>query len=332
MVVDVHFHQVPLELFRSLTRTPIDGVTLLGAPDKPGARIVFPDRVPVPVPVGMADWTAALAHLSTYADSAVVSPWVSMLGTTLAPDAAVAYTARLNDAMAEAALQTRTPSGQRVWALATLPLANPQAARAELRRAVSLGLVGAFLGTNVSGVGLDDPQFAPVWDEAERLGVPVVLHPVDVVATRLERANLENLLGNPFDTTIAAARLIFGGVLDRHPDLHVVLSHGGGYLPYGIGRLDQGFVARRGGPLGSEAPPSRYLRRFHYDAVVYAPRVLQFLLAQVGADRVMLGTDFPFDMEVPDPRGLVRSAAPDPAAQQAVLETTAAQLFSLPNA
>lgn len=174
----------------------------------------------------------------------------------------------VNDAMAQAA---RAHPG-RLVGLATLPMRAPEAAVAEARRAIGeCGCRGVYLGTNVRGRELDDPAYLPLFEAVAALGVPVFLHPINVIGgERLGAYYLHNLLGNPFDTTVAAARLIYGGVLDRVPALRVCLPHAGGALPYLLGRLDRDHVVRpecRHLPR----PPSAYLPHFFFDTISHAP-------------------------------------------------------------
>jgi aminocarboxymuconate-semialdehyde decarboxylase len=148
---------------------------------------------------------------------------------------------------------------------------------------------------NALGRPLGDPAFDPIWKAAAELGVPIVLHPFLLEAVeRFGRHYLHNLVGYPFETTLAAASLIFGGTLDRFPTLDVVLVHGGGFLPYHIGRFDRGHVTRAEARADGAALPSAYLRRFHYDTLVQFPQALAYLVKVVGEDRVLLGSDHPF--------------------------------------
>ena len=188
-------------------------------------------------------------------------------------------------------------SAGRITAVATLPLQNPAAAAIELRRAVTeLGMAGAEIGPHADGTPLDDPALRPVLATAADLGVPLIVHPYYVAPSPgLEDFYLTNLIGNPLATTVCAARLIFSGVLDELTALRIVLMHGGGYLPYQIGRLDHGYRVRPEAH-GSAHPPSAYLDRFWFDTVTHAPAPLCFLTGLVGADHVVYGTDFPFDM------------------------------------
>jgi len=199
----------------------------------------------------------------------------------------------INDAMAEASRL----HPDRFVALATLPLQDPEAAVSELNRAVSeLGCRGIYLGTNIRGKELTEPSFIPVFDRVHELGVPIFLHPLNVIgAQRLTNYYFHNLLGNPFDTAVAAAHLIFSGLLDRFPRLEICLPHAGGALPYIIGRLDHGWKERQE-CKALKKPPSSYLRRFTYDTIGHDQDALSYLIDLVGADRVLMGSDFCFDM------------------------------------
>jgi aminocarboxymuconate-semialdehyde decarboxylase len=204
---------------------------------------------------------------------------------------------RLARAMNDALAQAHTAFPDRFVGLATLPMQEPKLALEELDRVARLpGIRGAYLGTNIRGRELSDPDFFPLYERMEALRLPLFLHPIDVVgAQRLVPYYLGNLLGNPFDTAVAAAHLIFGGVLDRFKHIQICLPHAGGAFPYLVGRLARGWKVR------SECkhlkrPPSAYLRRFTYDTISHSAEALHYLVGLVGADRVMLGSDYCFDM------------------------------------
>ncbi|MFY1632432.1 amidohydrolase family protein [Solwaraspora sp. WMMB335] len=241
------------------------------------------------------DIEARLAAMDEHGwDLAVLSLTPTLLMYWLADASEAAGFCRMaNDTLAAAAAD----SGGRAVAVATLPMQDPAAAVTELRRAVrELGMKGAQIGPRVEDLGLDHRSLRPVLAEAATLGVPLILHPYNAgIRTGLTDYYLTNLVGNPLESTVGAARLIFGGVLDELPELKLVLMHGGGYLPYQIGRFDHGHRVRTE-TKGCQAAPSTYLRRFWYDTITHAPSPLQFLIGQVGADRVVYGTDFPFDM------------------------------------
>jgi aminocarboxymuconate-semialdehyde decarboxylase len=215
--------------------------------------------------------------------------------------------------------------------LATVPLQEPATAAAELSFAVrELGLRGAMVDPNALGRPVGDAAFDPFWKAAADLAAPVILHPFLLEAVeRFGRHYLHNLVGYPFETTLAAASLILGGTLDRFPELFVVLVHGGGFLPYHIGRFDRAHETRPEARVDNAGLPSRYLRRFRYDTLVQRPEALRYLVQLVGHDRVMLGSDHPFWMGDPDPLKVVREAGLDPATETAIFGGNAAQIFHL---
>ncbi|MBI4242228.1 MAG: amidohydrolase [Candidatus Rokubacteria bacterium] len=199
----------------------------------------------------------------------------------------------VNDALAQA----HTAFRDRFVGLCTLPMQEPRLALDELDRAARLaGIRGVYLGTNIRGRDLSDPDFFPVYRRMDELRLPLFLHPLNVIGgQRLAPYYLGNLLGNPFDNAVAAAHLIFGGVLDRFKRLQVCLPHAGGAFPYLFGRLTRGWKVR-GECKHLKRPPSAYLRRFTYDTVSHSAEALRYLIGLVGADRVMLGSDYCFDM------------------------------------
>jgi aminocarboxymuconate-semialdehyde decarboxylase len=233
-----------------------------------------------------------------------------------------------NDCLAEA----HQADPERFVGLATLPLQAVDLALREIDRLPSLpGIRGVCLATCVLERDLSDPAFTPVWERLEALGLPVFLHPTFVLAPdRLERFYLTNLLGNPFETAVAAAHLIFGGVLDRFPKLEVVLPHAGGAFPWLVGRLRRGWEKRQDlKPLSAD--PLSYLKRFHYDTIGYSADVLDYLLRHVGADRIMMGSDYCFPIAYEQPVEVV-TAHPglSEADQTAILEGNARRLLRLP--
>jgi aminocarboxymuconate-semialdehyde decarboxylase len=163
------------------------------------------------------------------------------------------------------------------------------------------------MGTNIAGRDLSDAALFPIFERCQELGLPVLLHPLTVIGAsdRLSQFYLHNLLGNPFDNAIAAAHLIFGGVLDRLPRLQVCLPHAGGAFPYLWGRLARGQRVRPEAKKAARRPLSAYLRRFTYDTISHDPGALTYLIATMGADRVMVGSDFCFDMGYERPRDIV---------------------------
>jgi aminocarboxymuconate-semialdehyde decarboxylase len=211
--------------------------------------------------------------------------------------------------------------------MASLPMTSAQAAVAELDRVVKEhGIKGVILGTSVEGTNLADPKFRPVLKRCAELGVWILAHPYYVGNKEgLQNYYLTNLVGNPADTMMCGTHLIFGGVLEELPDLKVVLAHGGGLLPYLIGRLTHGHKVRDEAKVNTRTPPVDLLKRLYFDSILFDSRPLDYLIRLVGADRVVLGSDAPFDMGDPDPRGTVEKAVgTDQAALKQVLGSAAA--------
>lgn len=217
----------------------------------------------------------------------------------LEPARGLAVCRQFNDALAD--LARRYPD--RFVALATLPLQDPAAAAAELERAVKeLGLRGVEVCSNINGHNLDDPALAPVYAKLQELDAPVFIHPTNVLgADRLSRYYLENLIGNPTDTAVAAASLIFGGVLKEFPRLKFYLAHAGGSCPYIRGRWEHGWRVRPEPKVAIDRPPSEYFGLLYFDSLAHSGPSLNFLAETVGPERIMLGTDYPFDMGDVDP-------------------------------
>ena len=241
--------------------------------------------------------------------------------------------ARLSAAWNDGASAAHVAHPDRFVGCAMVPLQDRPRALAELERAAKLpGIRGVYMGTNVGGRELSDPEFFPVFERAAALGLPVLLHPLRVIgAERLAPYYLNNFLGNPFDTAIAAAHLVFGGVLDRLPKLTVCLPHAGGALPYLHGRLRHGQGVRPETKGVAEKSFSAYLRRFTYDIISHDAPALRYLVATVGADRVMLGTDFCFDMGLERPLSIIQAKATGLGRkdQERVVRTNAARMLRL---
>ena len=216
--------------------------------------------------------------------------------------ASPAFGLALSQAFNDAASAAHRKYPERFVGLAMLPMQDPWLALKELERAARLpGMRGLYLATNVNNVELDDKSFWDIYGRCEELGWTIYLHPVDTVGQdRTRKYYLKNLCGNPYDTGIAAAHLIFGGVLDKFEKLEVNLPHAGGTMPGLIGRWDHGTKVR---PelKHMKRPPSEYLRRFTYDTIGHDDRINANLVRLVGADRVLLGTDYCFDMGLTDP-------------------------------
>jgi aminocarboxymuconate-semialdehyde decarboxylase len=323
--IDIHAHFVPEEYLRLIEEQGEPyGVSLRRAAN--GPMIVAGQAVIGPITAHYHNLDVRLKAM----DAQGVALHALSLNPPMvywADDALGVRLARLvNDAMAEA---TRAHP-ERFVALATLPMQDPGAAVNEVDRSVKeLGCRGIYLGTNVRGKELNDSSFLPVFERINALGVPIFLHPFNVIGSqRLTSYYLHNLLGNPFDTAVAAANLIFSGLLDRFPKLNICLPHAGGAFPYLIGRLNHGWKVREE-CRALKKPPLSYLKRFTYDTISHAPEALRYLIDLVGTDRVMLGSDYCFDMGYERPVQVVTALKLSSSDQEKILGDNAKKLLQL---
>lgn len=243
-------------------------------------------------------------------------------------DLAQRLTEAYNDGLAAAHERNRG----RFYGLATLPMHEPDLALREVDRASGLaGMRGFYMATHVLERELSDPVFFPVYERIEAFGLPIFLHPVEVIGyQRLATHYLTNLLGNPFESAIAAAHLIFGGVLDRFPKLTFCLPHAGGAFPWLVGRLHRGWEKREELRHLKLEGPVAYLRRFYYDTVGYSDDVLDYLTRVIGADRVLMGSDYCFPIAYEQPVGIVtKHPTLDEDAKRRIVGANARRLLKL---
>jgi aminocarboxymuconate-semialdehyde decarboxylase len=314
--IDLHCHFIPPALFERITAEGAKhSVHLLD-----DSRVSFAGRdTTQPFPAPMADLDDRMRWMDEHGiDVQVLSAWMDYSAYVLDPEDG-AWLARSLNELTQDAIAARA---DRFSAMAAVPLQAPELAVAELRHALEdLGMVGVEIATSLADAELDDESLEPFWEAAEDLDALVFIHPYAALgAERLRRYFFANVVGNPAEETVAAAYLIFGGVLERHPRLRVCLSHGGGFLPYQIGRQDRGFEAVPGRTAQQlREAPSTYLGRFFYDTVVFSPEAVRFLVERVGGDRVVLGSDYPFPMGDPEPVATVRRAGLDDVTTEAIL-------------
>ena len=209
--------------------------------------------------------------------------------------------AQLSVAFNDAVSAAHKAHPDRLIGFACLPMQNPILAVRELERAAKLpGIKGVYFATAVRDRELSDRSFFPVYERCEALGLPIFLHPMMINNERMKQFYLVNLCGNPFDTALAASHLIYGGVLDAFPKLEISLPHAGGVLTALRGRLDRGFDTRVECKTISK-PPSSYLKRFTYDTISYNEELLEDLIKLVGAERILVGSDYCFDIAYEEP-------------------------------
>ena len=216
--------------------------------------------------------------------------------------------------------------------LGTLPMQEPELAVAELEYCMkSLGFRGIEIGTNVRKLELSDPSFNAVFARAEELNAVVFLHPAGTTDTsRMKEHFLTNVVGNPLDTTYALSHIVFGGVLERYPGLKFVAAHGGGYLGHYPARMDHAYRVRPECHDCIKRPPSHYMKKIYFDTMVFGEKQLEHLVNLWGADRVVIGTDYPYDMGWYQPVDFVNGTKSLSRSQkEAIIGGTAAKLLRL---
>lgn len=329
MTYDIHAHCIP-NAFRDwlLKSGPALGAEILEN-DK-GARVRFNGRFTSgPLRAFLGDTEARIAAMDRMGiDIQVMAGWVELTGYDLDPSSGLALSQAQNDALTEECAS----NPDRLLAVGNIPLQDPPAAVSELERAMGdLGMVGVQIATTVGDLWLDRAGLDPVWEAAEQLGALVILHPMaPLEGVVLDRYLMDNSVGRPAETTIALAGLINSGVFERYPGLRMCAVHGGGFLPYQIGRLDRSHRAKpEVAAVDTSRLPSEYLAGIYVDTVVHNPGALRFLVDTMGADHVILGTDYPFEMGDEDPIGLIDSVPGLEANQrEAILTGNVAQLLS----
>jgi len=238
-------------------------------------------------------------------DGVLLCPWVSLVRYEAKPEESLDACQVQNDALISLA---KKHIGQ-VSALGMVPLQDVELSIKELERMMKAGMKGVEIGTHVNGIYPGDARFRPFWEACESLGTFVFIHPVEGGGrAELRDYYMWNVIGNPMETTVAAGHLILSGVMEAYPKLKIMLAHGGGALPYLHGRLDRGFKQRPEINKVIKKPPTEHLKQFYFDTITHDAVVLKSLVDLVGADHVMLGSDYPFDMGNENPADLVRAA------------------------
>lgn len=325
MIVDFHNHYYPEPYLAELAR----GASSLSlVPDGPGRDLLhYPGDYNVVVP-GHRDPEEKLRVMDEQGVDvhafSLTTPGVHVEER----ERGIALAQIVNDAFSEAA--ERHPG--RFAPLAALPLQDPGAAAREAERAVrELGHRGVLLFSHVNGASLDEEPFLPLWERLDDLGAPVFIHPTSPHAlARIEEYRLAAVVGFLFDTTVAVARLIYSGVLERFPNVRLVIGHLGGTLPYLVERMDRGFEAYEECRKHISRPPSSYLKEHWIDTVNFNPSALQAALGVMGAGHLVFGSDFPHEVgDVAKALGSVRGMGLSDEEESAVLGGNAARLLGL---
>jgi aminocarboxymuconate-semialdehyde decarboxylase len=306
MKIDLHSHVIPPSFVAAVERDParLKARVLGSGADR---KVVHDQGYAYPLFAEFLDAGAKLAAMDRKGiDLSVLSPAPPTFTYWADRDLAVEVTRLVNDGVAEMVAAHK----DRFRGMGILPMQHPDAAVAELERIVgTYGFRAVEIGTGIEGAKLSEARFFPIFARAAELGVFVLAHPYYIGNKQgLEDYYLTNLVGNPLETTLMVADLMFSGTLERLPDLRIGLAHGGGFVPYQIGRLVHGHKVRSETRANTAASPRDLLRRFYFDSVLFEPHALSYLAGLVGAERVFLGTDAPFDMGDEDPLATIASA------------------------
>jgi aminocarboxymuconate-semialdehyde decarboxylase len=326
-VIDMHNHLVAPEVVAFLEREGVHYNTRLVERD--GQRFfVIQETARRPLHARISQVEARLSDMDAEGvDIQAISCVPFVMYPEVSAELGLTIARLNNDALAAACV--RHP--ERFVPLASVPLQDPPAAARELERVAHLGLRGVEIPPNVCGQGLDEPQFEVFWETAEALRMVVCIHPFEAAPHgMLARYGLGNLVGNLYDTGLAAALLIYGGVLERHPALRVVLYHGGGALPSLLGRLDMGHRNMPECKAAIPRPPSTYVNQFAFDTIAFRQDMLHYLINTYGADRLVIGSDYPLPAGLAHPVAEVKALGLAPEAENAVLGGNASRLLRLP--
>jgi aminocarboxymuconate-semialdehyde decarboxylase len=301
MNIDVHAHYVPLDSLKVASEIGRSQGLKLEKKER-GRDVVTRDGRPLltQLKAEFSDLDLRLSIMDHQGvDMQVISPASSYFFYWMPVSEGLEFARWLNDSLAEAVAK----HPERLMALASVPMQDSAKAAAELERAMTkLGMRGVEIASNIGGRYFDDPGFDPFWEAAQALDAVIFVHPNQVVgADRMKEFNLANLIGNPTDTSLAFAKLIFGGVLERFPRLKLLLAHAGGFLPYTWGRLDRGYRIQDSSTAKISKSPGEYLKLLYFDTITHSRMALEYLVANFGADHVLLGSDYPYDMGDPEP-------------------------------
>lgn len=330
--LDVHFHVVPPQFLEAIRRGEFREVVQMERTDGKERMVYHAPPHVVLEPGGFLqpdvfDDRLILAAMDRQKlDGAAIGPSPGQFYYWAEPELGERMSRAVNDGIAA---MVRAHPG-RFLGLGTLPMQDGERAVRELRRAVTeLGLRGIEICTHVAGEDLDAPRLAPVYAEAERLGVPFFLHPQNAGdISRMREYHMWNLAGFPIETALAACRLVLGGVFEKFPGFKVILAHGGGYFPYQIGRLDHGYKVR-GELKHLPRRPSEYLECIYCDTLTHNALSLRFLLDRIGDDHVVIGSDYPFDMGYDQPVEMVRNSGLGHEREAKVLGKNLARLLKI---
>ena len=297
MNIDLHNHVIPPTIVDAIARNPARYGTSIE--EKDGKRYFNSHGRLAELQKAYYDADAKVEWMDrNKLDIAAISVGPPIYFYWLSADAGLEAAKLANDGIAQ--MVAKRPD--RLRGMAHLPMQDPDAAVTELERVVKeYGFKGVEVGTSIEGTALADPRFRKVLKTVEQHGCFLFTHPYQCLAQGgMDEYYLSNFIGFPLDTTLMAAHLMYSGALDELTRLKILLPHGGGYVPYQIGRFIHGFNVRPEPKMKTGTSPAQLLRRFYFDALTHDPQAARHLINRVGADRVVIGSDHPFDMGPPD--------------------------------
>ena len=328
--IDIHAHILPRHIAELINGGDWHGYTLRTG-DSAGSVLTRQGKDAQVIPKLMFTPEQRLADMDSLGvDVHVLSTWTRLYNYDLPTSHCLAIARDCNDSLGELVKQWPT----RFMGIGTLPMQDVNAAIAELERCMTqLGLKGAQINDHVNGSPMGEDEFLPFWKAVEEMGAVILFHQSEgdtVVQYRSNNYHLNNTIGNLADRTVTYASLVYGGVMDKHPDLKICLSHGGGYTAFGAGRLDRGWQVRSEARVTLNQPPSRYLSDFYYDCLTHSEDALRFLIDTVGVGQVVMGSDWPFDMSVDSPvEWLNGMSSLTQAEKDAIITTNLAELLGI---
>ena len=311
-MIDFHSHVIPETIIAAMRSDPERYATRIEA--EAGKRYLVRGKLRLEL---LPEFSLAEAKLEAMdrkgIEISVISPGPQVFFYNLKQEEGIEAARLVNDGIA--AMVAKKPA--RLRGMATLPMQHPEAAVAEMERvAREHGFKGIELATAAPGGELADPKYRPVLRRAQELKLTIFAHPNTIGAGgRLDCYYLTNLIGNPLETTIMVANLMFSGALDELPRLKMLLAHGGGFAPYQVGRFVHGHKVRPETRAHTAASAKELLKRFYFDTITHEPQALRYLIELVGAARIVVGTDSPFDMGDENPRATLSHLSPEEIAQ-----------------
>ena len=291
MIIDTHIHLIAEEITQKITKDPWSPVTGYDD-DKP--FVEFRGKKLSSVIHEFVDVDTILRkQAEAGVDISILSPWSSLFRY----DSDVTTCQRVNRIQNDAIAAITDEYSDQIIGLGMVPMQDSGTAVSELKYCMDIGLRGVEIGTNINGKYLGDADFRPFWSKAEELGAVVQIHPVPGLGGPTNKEYyLWNAFSNPAETALTASHIILSGLMEEHPELQIQLFHGGGHLPYQIGRLDRAYEMRQECSKKITRKPSEYLKMFYFDTIIHSTEALDYLIKLVGPERVMVGSDYPFDM------------------------------------